>query len=65
MGIWGLVCDPKPRFRGLVLDHQLLEEPEPKSHSKRAKFDKKRQFLDGFLALAPLKLDGRAPNYLF
>ena len=49
-------------FRGLVLDHQLLKEPEPKNYSKRAKFDQKQQFLVGFFALAPLNLDGRAPN---
>ena len=52
----------EPRFRGLVLDHQLLKEPEQKKRSKRAKFDQKQQFLGGFLALAPLSLDGRAPN---
>ena len=52
----------EPRFRGLVLDHQLLKEPEAKSHSKRAKFDQKQQFLGVLLALAPLNLDGRAPN---
>ena len=53
----------EPRFRGLVLDHQLLKEPEPKNHSKKAKFVQKQQFLVGFLALAPLNLDGRAPNH--
>ena len=59
----GRYVTPEPRFRGLVLDHQLLKEPEPKNHSKRAKFDQKQQFLGGFLALAPLNLDGRAPNH--
>ena len=54
---------PEPRFRGLVLDHHFLKEPEPKNRSKTAKFDQKQQFLGGFLALAPLKLDGRAPNH--
>ena len=34
---------PEPRFRGLVLDHQLLKAPEPKNHSKRAKFDQKQK----------------------
>ena len=58
-----LYVTPEPRFRGLVLDHQLLKEPEPKKHSKTAKFDKKLQFLGGFLALPPLNLDGRAPNH--
>ena len=43
---------PEPRNRGLVLDHQLLKEPEPKKCSKR------QQFLSSFLALAPLNLDG-------
>ena len=36
---------PEPRFRGLVPNHQLLKEPEPKKCSKRAKFDQKQQFL--------------------
>ena len=58
----GQYVTPEPRFRGLVLDHQLLKEPEPKNHSKRAKFDQKQQFLGGFFAPAPLNLDGRAPN---
>ena len=39
---------PEPRNRGLVLDHQLLKEPEPKNRSKRAKFDQKQQFLGDF-----------------
>ena len=60
-GVWYVT--PEPRNRGLVLDHQLLKEPEPKNRSKRAKFDQKQQFLGGFLALAPLNLDGRAPNH--
>ena len=47
----------EPRFRGLVLDHQGLEQLEPKNPSKRAKSDQKLQFLDGFLALAPLNLN--------
>ena len=63
MGIWGQYVTPESRFSGLVLDHQGLEELEPKNHSKRAKFDQKQQFLGGFLALSPLKLDGRAPNH--
>ena len=29
-------------FRGLVLNHQLLKEPEPKKRSKRAKSDQKQ-----------------------
>ena len=54
----GRYVTPKPRFRGLVLNHQLLKEPEPKKRSKRAKFDQKQQFLGGFLAPPPLNLDG-------
>ena len=41
----GRYVTPEPRFRGLVLDHQFLKEPEPKNYSKRAKFDQKQQFL--------------------
>ena len=52
-----------PTFRGLVLNHQVLKEPEPKTCSKRGKFDLKQQFLGGFLALAPLNLKSRAPNH--
>ena len=59
---WGWCVTPEPRFRGLVLDHQLLKAPEPKNCLKRAKFDQKQQFLGGFLALPSLNLDGRAPN---
>ena len=59
----GWYATPELRFRGLVLDHQVLKEPEPKKRSKRANFVQKRQFLGGFLALAPLNLDGRAPNH--
>ena len=52
----------EPRFRGLVLDHQGLEELEPKIHPKTAVLDQIWLFLSGFLVLAPLNLDGRAPN---
>ena len=48
----GQYVTPEPRFRGLVLHHQLSKEPEPKNRSKRAKFDQKQQFLGGFLSLA-------------
>ena len=45
----GLYVTPEPKFRGLVLDHQLLKELEPKKkHSKRAKFDQKQQFWEVF-----------------
>ena len=54
----GRYVTPVPRFRGLVLDHQGLEELEPKNRSKRAKFDQKQQLLGVFLALAPLTFDG-------
>ena len=35
---------PEPRFRDLVLHHQLLKEPEPKNRSKRAKLIKAAVF---------------------
>ena len=47
-----------------MADHQFLKDLELKNHSKTAIFDQKQQFLSGFLALAPLKLDGRQPNPL-
>ena len=43
----------EPRFRGLVLDHQLLKEPEPKNRSKRAKFDQKQQFVGSGVTYQP------------
>ena len=55
--------NPRAQIKGLVLDHQVLKEPEPKKRSKRANFVQKRQFLGGFLALAPLNLDSQAPNH--
>ena len=55
---------PEPRFSGLVLEHQGLEELEPKIHPKTAVFDQIWLFLSRFLVLAPLDLDGRAPNPL-
>ena len=62
MGIWGQYVTPEPRFSGLVLDHQGLEELELKSHPKNAFFDQIWLFLSGFLILVLLKADGRAPN---
>ena len=53
---------PESSFRGLMLDHQVLKQPEAKNLSKTAKFDQKQQFLSVFLDLASLKLDGRASN---
>ena len=44
----GWYVTPEPRFMGLVLDHQGLEEIEPKNCSKRAKFDQKQRFWGGF-----------------
>ena len=58
----GRYVTPDPRFRGLVLDHQGLEGLELKNHPKTTVFDKIWLFLSGFLVLAPLNLDGRAPN---
>ena len=50
----GRYVTQEPRFNGLVLNHQLLKEPEPKNCSKRAKFDQKQPFLGSFLAVATL-----------
>ena len=58
----GWYVTPDPRFRGLVLDHQGLEELELKNHPKTAVFDQIWLFLSGFLVLVLLKADGRAPN---
>ena len=58
----GRYVTPDPRFRGLVLDHQGLEELELKNHPKTAVFDQIWLFLSGFLVLVLLKVDGRAPN---
>ena len=55
----------EPRFSGLVLDHQGLEELELKNHPKTAAFDQIWHFLSGFLVLVLLKVDGRVPNPLF
>ena len=38
---WGGYVTQEPRFRDLLLDHQLLKELEPKNRSKTAKFDQK------------------------
>ena len=38
---------PEPRFSGLVLDHQGLEELELKNHPKTAVFDQNWLFLRG------------------
>ena len=48
---------PEPRFSGLVLDHQGLEELNLKEHPKTAVFDQIWLFLSGFLALVLLKVD--------
>ena len=53
---------PEPRFNGLELDHQGLEELELKNSPKSAVFDQIWLFLSGFLVLVLLKVDGRAPN---
>ena len=54
----GRYVTPEPGFRGLVHDHQLLKELEPKNCKKRAKFDQKQHFLSGVLVLACLNLNG-------
>ena len=53
---------PEPRFTGLVLDHQGLEELKLKNRPKTAVFDQIWLFLSGFLVLVLLEVDGRAPN---
>ena len=58
----GQYVTPEPRFSGLVLDHQGLEELELKNHPKTAVFDQIWLFLSVFLVLVLLKVDGRAPN---
>ena len=59
----GWYVTQEPRFSGLVLDHQGLEELELKNHPKTAIFDQIWLFLRVFLVLAPLNLNGRAPNH--
>ena len=58
----GPEATPEQGFRGLVLDHQVLKQPEAKNLSKTAKFDQKTTIFECFFALAFFKLDGRAPN---
>ena len=53
---------PKPRFSGLVLDHQGFDVLELKNHPKIAVFDQIWLFLSGFLVLVFLKVYDRAPN---
>ena len=48
----------EPRFKGLVIDHQALEELELKNHLKTAVFH--QVWL--FLVLVLLKVDSGAPN---
>ena len=48
----------EPRFIGLVLDHQDLEELGLKNHFKTAVFDQVWLFLSVFLVLNLLKVDG-------
>ena len=54
--------NPEPRFSGLVLNHQDLEELELKNHTKTAVFNQIWLFLSSFFVLFLLKVDGRAPN---
>ena len=39
---------PKPSFRGLVTNHQVLKQSEAKKLLKAAKFDQKQMFLGTF-----------------
>ena len=59
----GRYVTPEPRFRGLVLDHQGLEELELKKQPRTAVFDQIWLFLSVFLVLVLLKADGQAPNH--
>ena len=53
IGAWGSEVTPEPSFRGLVLNHQVLQQPEAKNLSKTAKFDQKQHaFFVLFKALA-------------
>ena len=40
----GQYVTPEPRFRDLVLDHQLLKEPEPKTAQKEPNLIKNSSF---------------------
>ena len=51
---------PEPRFSGLLLDHQGLEEVELKNHPQTAVFDQVWLFLGGFFGSVSLKVDGQA-----
>ena len=53
----GRYVTPESRFSGLVLDHQGLEELEPKIHSKTAVFEQIWLFLSGLLVLVILRVD--------
>ena len=53
---------PEPRFSGLVLDHEGLEEIELKNYPKSDIFDQIWLFLSVILVLVLLKVDGRASN---
>ena len=60
-GVWYVT--PEPRFKGLVIDHQSLEELELKNHPKNAVFFYQIWlFLSGFLVLVLLKVGSGAPN---
>ena len=59
---------PEPRFSGLVLDHQGLEELGHKNSFVSLKIGEKLtkfslSFFIVLLAPAPSNLDGRAPNH--
>ena len=46
----GWYVTPEPRFSGLVLDHQGLEELELKNHTKTAVFDQIWLFLNDYFS---------------
>ena len=59
----GRYVNPEPRFRGLVLFHQLLKEPEPKKPLKKSQISSKTAVFGWFFSsMVPLNLDGRAAN---
>ena len=63
----GPEATPEPSFRGLVLDHQVLKQPEAKNLSKTAKFDQKQQFSSVFLLwlLKNLMVEHQTPKTWF
>ena len=53
---------PEPRFSGLVLDHQGLDELELKNHQKTAVFLSNLALFERFFGSGFLKVGSGAPN---